>query len=140
MGMWGRWEQLSILVMDMIMTFLWLQRPLKSVNFLYYANCPRTAYVNEGGGGLILCLLSQNPYFFTTITSKLVDEILSRLCTSGMRLSQEKSKYFEESVVYLGFVVSRGYKSFPRKGTTEKYFIIGGSNPHVSRFLVNPLT
>jgi len=47
---------------------------------------------------------------------KHVDEILSRLCTAGMRLSQEKTKFFKESVEYLGFVVSRGgIKTSPEK-------------------------
>jgi len=37
-----------------------------------------------------------------------VDWVLTKLLEAGMRVSQEKLKFFKKSVEYLGFIVSQG--------------------------------
>jgi len=52
-----------------------------------------------------------------------INTVLKTLCDAGMRVSVEKSKFFEENVEYLGFIVSRGgIKIAPEKVKAIKEF------------------
>jgi len=52
-----------------------------------------------------------------------VDWVLAKLLEAGMRVSQEKSKLFNKSVEYLGFIVSQGgLRTSPKKVRAIKEF------------------
>jgi len=49
-----------------------------------------------------------------------VDWDLTKLLETGMRVSQEKSKFFKKNVEYLGFIVSQGgLRTSPEKRFTN---------------------
>jgi len=83
--MWG-WGQLCILFMDMIVTFLYHQSKLKSVNLYIMLMVSQFAYINEGAGainmlinkgrGSLICKLCQNPCFATTLHYKRLNKII----------------------------------------------------------------
>jgi len=53
-----------------------------------------------------------------------VDWILTKLLEAGMRVSQEKSKFFKKSVEYLGFIVSQGgFRTSPEKVKAIQEFL-----------------
>jgi len=84
-GVVGAMGQLSILFMDMIVTFLWLQSPSKSVSLWIKLIVLKPAYINEGGGGgrgPLIWLMSQNPCFILLLFGSSSNEVFiyCRLC------------------------------------------------------------
>jgi len=54
---------------------------------------------------------------------KYVDWVLTRLLETGMRVSQEKSKFIKKNVEYLGFIVCHGgLRTSPEKVKAIRQF------------------
>jgi len=48
--------------------------------------------------------------------------VLEKLLYAGMRVSQEKSKFFKKSVEYLGFIVSEAYEPDLKRSRLSRNF------------------